>query len=325
MRKAFTSAAFLAVLACDSVAHAEPFNFIALGDTPYNIPADYEKFQRLIGFINQAKPSFSIHVGDIKSGGTLCSEENYAKVAQIFAIFEQPLVYTPGDNEWTDCHRPAAGGYDPLERLAKLRAMFFGIPSQSLGKAPMPVESQANVMPIFAKYVENTRFEKDGVLFLTIHVVGSNNGFEARQGADQPQTTAAYFERDRANVAWLKDGFDAARLRQAKAIIIAMQADPYDTRQATPGLPLASGFRNIVEAITRGAHDFKRPILVIHGDAHRMELARFQDIDMKPIPGVWRLEVMGEKDVHAIRVTVDPDDPSMFSFKPLIVPENGPY
>ena len=30
--------------------------------------------------------------------------------------------YTPGDNEWTDCHRPAAGGYVPTERLARLRA-----------------------------------------------------------------------------------------------------------------------------------------------------------------------------------------------------------
>ena len=325
MRSMLAAAALAVGLASPSALRAEVFKFVALGDVPYSISGDYVKFERLINAINQTKQMFSIHVGDIKSGGTLCSEENYAKIVGMFATFEQPLVYTPGDNEWTDCHRPAAGGYDPLERLAKIRAMFFGTPSQSLGKAPMPVESQAQVMPVFANYVENARFERSGVLFVTIHVVGSNNGFEARQGTGQPQTAIEYFERDRANVAWLKDSFDVAGTRQAKAVVIAMQADPYDVRQAAPGLPLASGFRNTVEAITRGAQDFKRPILVIHGDAHRMELARFQNIKMEPIPGVWRLEVMGEKDVHAVRVTVDPDDPGVFSFEPLIVPENERY
>ena len=39
--------------------------------------------------------------------------------------FEGPLVHTPGDNEWTDCYRKKAGEFDPLERLAKVRAMFF--------------------------------------------------------------------------------------------------------------------------------------------------------------------------------------------------------
>ena len=28
-----------------------------------------------------------------------------------------PVIYTPGDNEWTDCHRVNNGGYNPLERL----------------------------------------------------------------------------------------------------------------------------------------------------------------------------------------------------------------
>ena len=35
------------------------------------------------------------------------------------------MIYVPGDNEWTDCHRANNGGYDPLERLAFLRAMFY--------------------------------------------------------------------------------------------------------------------------------------------------------------------------------------------------------
>ena len=39
-----------------------------------------------------------------------------------------------GDNEWTDCHRPNNGGYNPLERLAKVRATFFPSPGRTLGQ-----------------------------------------------------------------------------------------------------------------------------------------------------------------------------------------------
>jgi hypothetical protein len=35
------------------------------------------------------------------------------------------LVYTPGDNEWTDCHRLASDPKNPVERLGFLRAKFF--------------------------------------------------------------------------------------------------------------------------------------------------------------------------------------------------------
>jgi hypothetical protein len=54
----------------------DAFKFIALGDMPYALPADYPKFEKLIGMINTAKPEFSVHVGDIKSGSSACSNEN---------------------------------------------------------------------------------------------------------------------------------------------------------------------------------------------------------------------------------------------------------
>lgn len=53
-----------------------------------------------------------------------------------------PLVYTPGDNEWTDCHRVNNGAYDPLDRLAAVRKTFFPRPGFTLGP-PMRVDSQA--------------------------------------------------------------------------------------------------------------------------------------------------------------------------------------
>ncbi|WP_204303075.1 hypothetical protein, partial [Klebsiella pneumoniae] len=80
---------------------------------------------------------------------------------------------------------------------------FYADPTRSLGKAPLAIESQARVMADFAPYVENTRFEKNGVQFFSVHVVGSNNGFEAQD----PAAASEFFARDRANVAWIESSF----------------------------------------------------------------------------------------------------------------------
>jgi hypothetical protein len=45
-------------------------------------------------------------VGDITSGSTTCTDGRFAAVANAFETFEEPVVSTPGDKEWTDCHIP---------------------------------------------------------------------------------------------------------------------------------------------------------------------------------------------------------------------------
>ena len=62
--------------------------------------------------------------------------------------FTSALVYTPGDNEWTDCHRLLAGAYDPLDRLHFIRTHYFRT-AESLGRQPIRLERQADVMPGF--------------------------------------------------------------------------------------------------------------------------------------------------------------------------------
>ena len=321
MIKQFVLAVLLAVAA--QPAAAQPFEFIALGDTPYKLPDDYVKFDRLIAAINARKPSFSIHVGDIKSGSSPCSDENLKKVLDQFATFEQPLVYTPGDNEWTDCHRPRAGGFDPLERLAKVRELFFADPGRSQGRVKIAVESQSRVMAErFSTFVENARWSQNGVVFATVHVVGSNNNFEP--GA--PAVAMEYFARDAANVAWIDAIFAHAVASGAKAVVLSWQADVQDVRQKWQGdMPRVSGFVNTVNAVERGAKAFGKPVLVILGDEHEFQVGRFLNAKYKAIPNVLRLEVMGAEDVHAVRVVVDPDSPGVFGFIPLLVPENGAF
>ena len=74
----------------------------------------------------------SIFSFDIKGGREPCSDALFARRRALLARSAHPLVLLPGDNEWTDCHRPSAGAFDPLERLAALRRRFFA-PGRSLG------------------------------------------------------------------------------------------------------------------------------------------------------------------------------------------------
>jgi hypothetical protein len=308
--------------AAETVGGDNAFSFVALGDMPYNVPADYARFERLIATINALKPAFSIHVGDIKDGASVCSDERFKKVSDQFATFEQPLIYAIGDNEWTDCHRSGIKPFDdPRERLAKLRQMFFSKPDQSLGKTVMPVESQGRTMPPFAKYVENQRFSKNGVLFVSLNIPGSNNGFETLD----PLAAAEFFERNAANVAWIEDSFRKATDSGAKAVVLAFQANPYELRQSVGGIPRSSGFLATINAIEKGATAFGKPVLVVQGDHHVFEVEGFRNARDQFVPNMWRLQVMGENFVHAVRIIVDPDSAGVFGFIPLIVPENGKF
>lgn len=306
------------VLAAESVGGERAFSFVALGDMPYKVPDDIVKFDRLIAAVNTLKPAFTVHVGDIKGSATPCSDEVFQRALDQIQTLEGPLVYTPGDNEWTDCHRPQAGGFDPRERLTKLRSMFYADPSRSLGKTPMAVESQSRAMPAFAPYVENARFAKNDVLFATMHNVGSNNGFEAHD----PQAATEFFARDKANVAWVDKTFKTAQQTNAKAVVLVTQAEFDQARFPNGSMPRQSGFINVLDAIARGAKAFGKPVLLVNGDEHFIELKPLRDTKGEAIPNVLKLMVYGDKDVQAIRVIVDPDTAGVFGFVPLIVPEN---
>jgi hypothetical protein len=320
------AAATLAILtslvpasAAEQIGGDSAFSFVALGDMPYNLPDDYAKFDRLIAAVNTLKPAFTLHMGDIKSGALPCSDEVLKKSYDQIQTFEGALVYTIGDNEWIDCHRKAAGSYNPRERLAKLREMFFASPAKSLGKTPLVVESQALLMPEFSTYVENTRFAKNGVMFLTAHVPGSNNGFEAQD----LEGVKEFFARDKANIAWIEAGFAKAKADNAKAVVLFMQAEFDESRFQNGAMPRQSGFTNTLDAIEAGAKSFGKPVLLIHGDEHYFSIAPLKNSKGKPIPGVNKLMVYGDTLVHAVRVLVDPDSSNVFGFVPLIVPENG--
>lgn len=305
--------ALVLVLSGAPVQAQQGFSFVALGDLPYGSPDKaYGPYRNLIDRINTLDSDFSIHVGDFKSGSTLCSDEEFAQQHAHFQRFKGAVVYTPGDNEWTDCHRANNGSYDPLERLAALRQRFY-TPGRSLGQQPLALQNQSDVMPTHGRYVENQRWMHQGTLFATLHMVASNNNFETRDLA----AVQEFFERDAANVAWIEATFEQARQRQASALVLAFQADVFETRTAWEDFPAWAGFRkSMADTLLPLARRWGKPVLVVHGDSHQFKIDQPFQLDKKPLTNVTRLIVPGASDVRAVKVTVQG---AAFSFE-LVTP-----
>ncbi|RAI59063.1 hypothetical protein [Roseicella frigidaeris] len=304
-------------------ARAEPLRFVAFGDMPYCrpeapelCPAEEGRVARLMAAINAARPAVSIFLGDTKGGAELCTDERVLRAFTWMGLADHPLVYTPGDNEWTDCWQDRAGRFDPLERLALLRQRFFDRPA-SLGRRPMPLLRQA------APAVENARWMQDGVLFLTLHVPGSNNGRPGEPGEPGarmlPQGERAFAEfrlRDAANRAWLAESLAAAP--EARAAVIALQADLFYRQVCGAGYD--SGYAAIREAIAEAAARFGRPVLLLNGDSHLFVHHR----PIAAVPNLTRLQVPGEADVQAVLVTLDPEAAEPYRFELLGPPGDPP-
>lgn len=292
------------------VSVAQSFTFVALGDMPYGSPSKaYRPYQHLIAKVNESKPAFSIHVGDFKSGSSLCSDQEFSEQRKHFSMFTAGVVYTPGDNDWTDCYRANNGGYDPLERLRAIREQFFTLDA-SLGQHPLRVSSQPQFQPEYKTYVENQRWVKDGVLFVTLHIVGSNNNFETRD----LEASQEYFERDAANRAWIRSAFELAQQNKYKAIVFAFQANVFISRSMWEDFPSWSGFRNSIgQTLLPLAKDWAKPVLLINGDGHQYHFDQPYKLNNQVISNVTRLEVPGAADVRAVRVTVDFGKEKIFS------------
>ena len=313
-------------------AHAaeRTFTFVAVGDMPYARPKDNVRFKRLIAEINKVKPAFSVHVGDILTQPIHCTDEALENVFGLFKLFDGPLIYTPGDNEWTDCYQELSGGFDPIERLAKVRQIFFRGP-YSLGKSRLLLVRQSGD-PKFREFVENARWERDGVAFATLHVVGSNNNFRADKAAERE-----YQRRNTANLAWLREIFELAKRRKSNAVVLFIQANPFfalfgrfpnGVLRRTPwdsGRDRRSeGFDVFLTALEAEVIAFRRPVLMVHGDTHmyRVDKPFKTRADKKSIRNFTRVEVFGGFDIHGVRVVVHTGNPVRFKVEPLIVNAN---
>jgi hypothetical protein len=299
----------------------EVHSFALIGDIPYGA-TEIANFPAVVAQIN-ADPAVEWvgHLGDIKDGSSVCSDEYFQMIKDDFDRFADPLVYTIGDNEWTDCHRANNGGYHPLERLAKLRQVFFPRPGRTLGQHSAPVISQAD-----QGIPENVRWERARVAFAALHVVGSNDSLAPWTGqtTPTPEQTAEVLGRTAAVIQEIRDTFAMAREHHDRAVTLLTQADMFD-----PTVPNATfagyyGFQPIVAAIARESAAFPGPVYLFNGDSHVLhsdnplaagsKWLSFYGIG-QAVPNLSRVTVDGSSNAKDyLRVTVDPRDPRVLSW-----------
>src|SRR5262245_26352296 len=297
-----------------------PFSFALIGDMPYGAARE-EPFARLVAEINRDNDiDFVMHAGDIKAGSERCDDSLITHRFNLYQTFRRAFVYTPGDNEWTDCHRVNNGQFNPLERLAFVRSTFFPTVGQTTGGQVKPVQSQAEGTA-YAEFVENVMFKKQSVMFATVHVVGSNNGLEPWIGISptdscttpRPDRVAEVERRQAAALAWIDEAFAAAA--DTKGLFLLIQANPYNAPSNPATCP--RGFEAFLAHLELRAQQYGRPVVLGHGDDH------FFFVD-QPLSNLLfsRVQTPGETQVHWLKIHVDPKSSGVFSIEQKIVRSN---
>jgi hypothetical protein len=284
------------------------FEIALIGDLPYTAQEEAQ-FPNLVADINRSQAAFVVHDGDIKGGAEPCTDELMLSRRALYQTFRSPFVLVPGDNEWTDCHRT---GSDPLERLAQVRKIFFGTDS-SLGQRTIALERQSSD-PKFSAYRENVRWIYGPVLFVGLHVVGSNNNLGRTAAMD-----AEFKARSQANLAWLKSAFAITKAKNLSGLMLVIQADP--------GFELPpnqrTGFNAFLDALRQEVVQLDKPVVLVHGDSHAFRIDKpLMDDRGRRILNFTRVETFGTPDVHWVKATIDLSDPTLFQFEPVLVKAN---
>lgn len=328
MSKRLLATLFLSL--CALANQAQAFSFGLWGDMPYRKAGDLPRMPALLDSLNRSDIAFSIYDGDIKDGSSRCTDEVYTDALEMFGKLSKPVVYVPGDNEWTDCHRLNNGSFDPLERLDHLRRVMF--PNlRSLGRQTLAQVRQGEPG---RPYAENARFQHQDIVFVTLNVPGSNNNqvlddrecsfLSARTWAQCEAANAEYAQRDAANIAWLQEAFARARAGKARGLVVVMQADPgfdlpetedVDESQA-PGV---SGYQRLVHALAAETERFAGQVLLVHGDTHHFKVDKPLYGSQGWLPNLTRVRTFGSPFIHWIRVQVVPGSQQVFEIQPVIV------
>ena len=306
------------------------------GDMPYNA-LGRSQYPALLADINRSHVEFSVHDGDLKAGGDgPCSDSLYTTALANFNMLEQPLIFVPGDNDWTDCwgrYGPPTLPYsDPEERLNFERVLFFST-DRSLGKRTLPLTRQTA-----EGYPENVRWKRGPVVYLGLNVQGSNDNFpyhdtDAEGGPSIPVRTDAEILRQRteeiarkaAALRWLNEGFEYAEQVHAKGVMIIWQADPnFNNEQHLTNLHDYDAYQGYIDALRSHAEAFDGQVALVHGDSHYFKVDK--PLNHTSGGGVLtnftRVETFGARNTHWVSARIDAHDPNLFAFEPRVVAAN---
>ena len=318
----------------------EAYTIGLFGDMPYNA-LGRSQYPNLLADINANNLAFSIYDGDLKAGGDgPCADSLYSTALAGFNSLKRPLVWVPGDNDWTDCwgrYGPATQPYsDPIERLNHERQLFDST-DQSLGQKTLTLTRESSEGGAYSIYSENVRWQYGPVVFLGLNVQGSNDNYPYRDtDAENPtapvridaeiaREQAEETARKAADLHWLAEGFAYAKQVGAKGVLIDWQADPnFNNEEHVTNAHDWDAYPAYVDALRAETMAFSGQVALVHGDSHYFKVDKpISKPDGGVLANFTRVETFGARNTHWVSATIDPNDPNLFVFEPQIVAANA--
>jgi len=249
--------------------------------------------------------------------------------------FAAPVLFTPGDNDWWDCTKH--GNLDFIESLDYIRKTHFSS-NFTLGLKPLKLFNQNK-----SGYPENLSLIKDNIGFITLHVVRERNQMIPLD----PDRKKEYDARKEANLSWLEQSFK--ELDSLDAIVVVLHANILE-KQNIPLKMLAHNiiknkkllfnfenyklaykslfidsdyefrlpYRDIGKLIQKLSLEFKKPVLLLHGDTHFHRITP----PLKKFPNLHIIETFGSPDYKAIEIIVQPKSKNPFKVHRIFNSDN---
>jgi hypothetical protein len=337
------------------------------GDLPYSDTQALTGVPNLIADMNNSDIEFSVQDGDLKAGSatagsttpTTCANALYEQALGYFNSLTKPAVFTPGDNDWTDCDRTSNGPFNPLERLTHERQVFFNTDRSLGGKETLKQTVQtaqtclgwdyntSSAVP--AACVENRIWTFKKITYVTVNVQGTCNNLCGSGSAADPAPgdvgdPAEYAARNAADNAWLQAAFDEATAKKSAGIMVIGQADPgFDGSDGTrapvrnpktldeisPNPGAKDGYKSFLTKLRDLTIGFQKPVVYVHGDSHYFRVDKpLQDSAGRTLENFTRVETFGDNApngnnaVHWVKALVDTNSRDVFAFQAQIVPAN---
>ncbi len=212
---------------------------------------------------------FVIHVGDIKGGSAPCNEAVYNKVFGMLSQSVAPVFIIPGDNEWNDCT-------NPVQAWKYWNKYFMRFDRHWQHRFPLFRQLE---------HEENFSFVKGNVLFVGLNIVGG-----------RILDLAEWKQRHRDGFEWVRRNLHRSGA-DVSSLVFFIHANPNVFHS------------DFFDPFMKVAKEFKKPILLIHGDGHTW-------IYDRPFAAqnILRVQVDQGRIAPPLKVTITDDKSNPFQF-----------
>ncbi|RZT42539.1 hypothetical protein [Cupriavidus agavae] len=294
----------------------QPLRIGLIADVP-QWPAAETDTAALFDLMNARQMALIVHAGGIKGDTESCADAVLAARLRVLDDSPAPLLYVPGETDWAECRKPVAGKFDAVERLNRLRELYFPVDT-TLGRRTLPVVRQSD-QAMFRSFRENVRLVAGGVMVVGLNLPGDNNHYRSEGGRN-----GEFEDRREANRQWLQRAFSVATQRDLPGVLVIAHADPeFGNGWEKRGRPsLLDGF------LRRGTRDgyleFKRQlrdlsarfpgqVLLVHASDSGFSIDKpLRDKEGKTLGNFTRVALPIGSPSRWVELTVTPNTRSVF-------------